>query len=35
MLYADVTIKAILLDQIFGFDPAVNLPPANTFHIGF
>ncbi|MBR8838956.1 MAG: hypothetical protein DSM106950_34385 [Stigonema ocellatum SAG 48.90 = DSM 106950] len=29
------TIKTILLDQIFGFDPEVNLPPTNTFHIGF
>jgi hypothetical protein len=32
---ADVTIKTILLDQIFGFDPAVGLPPTNTFHVGF
>jgi hypothetical protein len=32
---ADVTIKTILLDQIFGFDPAVALPPTNTFHVGF
>lgn len=32
---ADVTIKTILLDQIFGFDPAVNLAPTNTFHVGF
>src|SRR5262249_14741547 len=30
-----VTIKTILLDQIFGFDPEVNLPPTNTFHLGF
>ena len=30
-----VTIKTILLDQIFGFDPAVGLPPTNTFHVGF
>ena len=30
-----VTIKTILLDQIFGFDPEVNLPPTNTFHVGF
>jgi hypothetical protein len=30
-----VTIKTILLDQIFGFDPAVTLPPTNTFHVGF
>jgi hypothetical protein len=32
---ADVTIQTILLDQIFGFDPAVGLPPTNTFHVGF
>lgn len=31
----DITIKTILLDQIFGFDPASNLPPTNTFHMGF
>jgi hypothetical protein len=30
-----VSIRTILLDQIFGFDPAVNLPPTNTFHVGF
>jgi hypothetical protein len=30
-----VTIKTILLDQIFGFDPAVGLTPTNTFHVGF
>ena len=30
-----VTIKTILLDQIFGFDPDVSLPPTNTFHLGF
>jgi hypothetical protein len=30
-----VRIRTILLDQIFGFDPAVNLPPTNTFEIGF
>jgi hypothetical protein len=30
-----VTIKTILLDQIFGFDPDVALPPTNTFHVGF
>ncbi len=28
-------IKTILLDQIFGFDPAVNLPPTKTLHVGF
>ena len=32
---AEVVIKTILLDQIFGFDPAVGLPPVNTFHVGF
>ena len=30
-----VTIKTILLDQIFGFDPDVSLGPVNTFHVGF
>jgi hypothetical protein len=30
-----VRIKTILLDQIFGFDPDVTLPPTNTFHVGF
>jgi hypothetical protein len=29
------TIKTILLDQIFGFDPDVSLAPTNTFHAGF
>jgi hypothetical protein len=29
------SIHTILLDQIFGFDPDVNLPPTNTFHVGF
>jgi hypothetical protein len=32
---ATVTIKTILLNQIFGFDPAASLPPTNTFHVGF
>ena len=32
---ATVRIKTILLDQIFGFDPAVGLGPTNTFHLGF
>jgi hypothetical protein len=32
---ATVQIKTILLDQIFGFDPDVNLAPTNTFHVGF
>ncbi len=30
-----VAIRTILLDQIFGFDPAVNLPPTGTFQVGF
>jgi hypothetical protein len=30
-----VRLKTILLDQIFGFDPDVALPPTNTFHLGF
>lgn len=29
------TIKTILLDQIFGFDPDASLPPTNSFHVGF
>jgi hypothetical protein len=29
------TLRTILLDQIFGFDPAVNLPPTGTFEMGF
>lgn len=32
---ADVTIKTILLDQIFGFDADVGLTPVSTFHVGF
>ena len=32
---AEVAIKTILLDQIFGFDPAVNLFPTHTYHVGF
>ena len=24
-----------MLDQIFGFDPAVSLAPTGTFHVGF
>jgi hypothetical protein len=32
---ATVKVKTILLDQIFGFDPAVGLAPTNTFHVGF
>jgi len=33
--YAHVDIRTILLDQIFGFDPAATLPPTGTFHVGF
>jgi hypothetical protein len=32
---AEVAIKTILLDQIFGFDPAAALVPTHTFHVGF
>ena len=32
---ASVTVKTILLDQIFGFDPDVSLAPTNTFNVGF
>jgi hypothetical protein len=32
---AKVTIQTILVNQIFGFDPAVSLAPTNTFHVGF
>jgi hypothetical protein len=32
---AEVAIKTILLDQIFGFDPATLLAPTHTFHVGF
>jgi hypothetical protein len=31
---ANVVIRTILLDQIFGFDPRATLPPTGTFHIG-
>jgi hypothetical protein len=31
---AEVAVKTILLDQIFGFDPAVALLPTNTLHVG-
>jgi hypothetical protein len=30
-----VSIKTILLDQIFGFDADTGLAPTNTFHVGF
>jgi hypothetical protein len=29
------TLHTILINQIFGFDPVVMLPPTNTFHVGF
>ena len=29
------TIKTVLLDQIFGFNPDVTLPPTQTLHVGF
>jgi hypothetical protein len=32
---ARTTIRTILLDQIFGFDPAATLPPTATLHVGF
>ena len=32
---AEVTIKTILLNQPFGFDPDFGLQPINTFHVGF
>jgi hypothetical protein len=32
---AKVKVKTILLDEIFGFDPAASLTPVNTFHVGF
>ena len=32
---AEIAIKTILRDQIFGFDPAVGLQPTHTFHVGF
>jgi len=30
-----VTVKTILLDQIFGFDADIGLNPVNTFEVGF
>jgi len=30
-----VSIRTILLDQIFGFDPTVGLAPTGTFEVGF
>jgi hypothetical protein len=33
--HATVTIRTILFDQIFGFDPDAALTPHNTFHVGF
>lgn len=32
---ASVTVKTILFDQIFGFDPDVALAPTQTLHVGF
>jgi hypothetical protein len=29
-----VRLQTVLLDESFGFDPDVNLPPTNAFHIG-
>jgi hypothetical protein len=29
------TLHTIIINQIFGFDPGVSLPPTNTFHVGF
>jgi hypothetical protein len=29
------SVRTILLDQIFGIDKDVALPPTNTFHLGF
>jgi hypothetical protein len=29
------TVRTIVFDQLFGFDPDVKLGPTNTFHIGF
>jgi hypothetical protein len=31
----EATIRTILVNQIFGFDPDVGLDPLNTFHVGF
>jgi hypothetical protein len=31
----NAVIQTVLLDDIFGFDPDVNLAPTNTFHVGF
>ena len=30
-----ISLKTILVDQIFGFDPDASLAPTNTFHLGF
>jgi len=32
---ASVTVRTILLDQIFRFDPDTSTTPTNTFHVGF
>jgi len=31
----EITIKTILLDQIFGFDASRGVSPVNTFNVGF
>ena len=31
----DAKIRTVLLDQVFGVDKDVALPPTNTFHLGF
>jgi hypothetical protein len=33
--HSRVNVRSVLLDQIFGFDPAATLPPTGTFHVGF
>jgi hypothetical protein len=32
---AEVSIKTVLLDQIFGFDASRGVAPVNTFNLGF
>jgi hypothetical protein len=32
---ATTSLFSIFVDQIFGFDPDVDLAPTNTFHVGF
>src|SRR5262249_15780392 len=33
--FSSVSIRTILVNQIFRFHPALRLPPPNTFHVGF